>query len=124
MISVAVHPGVSNTNLFAAGPGSGGGLLAKIIPAFISLVAQSDAQGAWPTLYAATMPPIQGGAGASSFGGVEGGRFYGPDGFRQMRGYPVEVRAEAQAYDETLAAKVEPLLEALVVKALERVEAA
>jgi NAD(P)-dependent dehydrogenase (short-subunit alcohol dehydrogenase family) len=105
-ISVIVHPGVSNTNLFAAGPGSGGGLLAKIIPAFISLVAQSDAQGAWPTLYAATMPPIQGGAGASSFGGVEGGRFYGPDGFRQMRGYPVEVRAEAQAYDETLAARL------------------
>jgi NAD(P)-dependent dehydrogenase (short-subunit alcohol dehydrogenase family) len=93
-ISILVHPGVSNTNLFAAGPGSGGGLLAKIIPAFIALVAQSDAQGAWPTLFAATMPAMQ------------GGRFYGPDGFRQMRGHPVEVRAEAQAYDEPLARRL------------------
>jgi NAD(P)-dependent dehydrogenase (short-subunit alcohol dehydrogenase family) len=90
-ISVVVHPGVSNTNLFAAGPGSGRGLAAKLTPHFVALIAQSDAQGAWPTLYAATMPQIQ------------GGHFYGPDGFREMRGYPVEVRAQAQAYDETLA---------------------
>lgn len=91
VISVAVHPGVSNTNLFAAGPGQGGGLLAKIIPSFIGLVAQSEEQGSLPTLYASTAPQIQ------------GGHFYGPDGFRQMRGYPVEVRAETQAYDEWLA---------------------
>jgi NAD(P)-dependent dehydrogenase (short-subunit alcohol dehydrogenase family) len=92
--SVIVHPGVSSTNLFAAGPGSGGGLVAKIIPLFIALVGQSDAQGALPTLYAATSPDAQ------------AGRFYGPDGFRQMRGYPVEVRAEQQAYDEPLAAQL------------------
>ncbi|MGA8160859.1 MAG: oxidoreductase [Acidobacteriaceae bacterium] len=90
-ISIAVHPGVSNTNLFNAGPGQGGGLLAAIIPPFIALIAQSEAQGALPTLYAATSSDVHGGA------------FYGPDGFRQMRGYPVEVRAEPQAYDETLA---------------------
>ncbi|MGA7522204.1 MAG: oxidoreductase [Acidobacteriaceae bacterium] len=90
--SIAVHPGVSNTNLFKAGPGQGGGLLAKIIPLFIALVAQSEAQGALPTLYAATSPDAQ------------AGHFYGPDGFREMRGYPVEVRAEAQAYDENAAA--------------------
>jgi hypothetical protein len=67
-------------------------LLAKIIPLFIALTAQSEAQGALPTLYAATSPNAHGGA------------FYGPDGWRQMRGYPVEVRAEPQAYDESLAA--------------------
>jgi len=93
-MSVLVHPGVSNTNLFAAGPGQGNGLAAKVIPPFIALIAQSDAQGAWPTLYAATMP------------GIQGGHYYGPDGFREMRGYPVEVRAEAQAYDEALAARL------------------
>jgi NAD(P)-dependent dehydrogenase (short-subunit alcohol dehydrogenase family) len=93
-ISVVVHPGVSNTNLFAAGPGSGRGLAAKLTPPFVALIAQSDAQGAWPTLYAATMPQI------------EGGHYYGPDGFRQMRGYPAEVRAEAQAYDEALASRL------------------
>jgi NAD(P)-dependent dehydrogenase (short-subunit alcohol dehydrogenase family) len=93
-MSVVVHPGVSNTNLFAAGPGSGTGLAAKLGPHFVALIAQSEAQGAWPTLYAATMPQIHAGG------------FYGPDGFREMRGYPVEVRAEAQAYDEALAHKL------------------
>lgn len=93
-ISVAAHPGVSNTNLFAAGPGKSGGLLAKIVPLFIALFAQSDAQGALPTLYGATAPEVL------------GGRYYGCDGFREMRGYPVEVRAETQAYDEALAARL------------------
>lgn len=92
--SVVVHPGVSNTNLFAAGPGTGRGIAAKLAPPFVALIGQSDAQGAWPTLYAATMPEIQ------------GGHYYGPDGFREMRGYPIEVRAEAQAYDEKLAAQL------------------
>lgn len=93
-MSIVVHPGVSNTNLFAAGPGSGRGLLAKIIPPFIALTSQSAARGAWPTLYAATSSAVR------------GGHFYGPDGFREMRGYPVEVRAEQQAYHEVVAAKL------------------
>jgi NAD(P)-dependent dehydrogenase (short-subunit alcohol dehydrogenase family) len=99
--SIVVHPGVSNTNLFAAGPGSGGGLLAKIIPPFIALTSQSAAQGSWPLLYAATSAA------------VKGGHYYGPHGFREMRGYPVEVRAEQQAYDEVLAAKLWQLSEQL-----------
>jgi hypothetical protein len=93
-MSIVVHPGVSNTNLFAAGPGSGKGIEAVMAPLVIRLIAQSDAQGALPTLYAATSSEIR------------SGRFYGPNGFRQMRGYPVEVRAEPQAYDESLAAKL------------------
>jgi NAD(P)-dependent dehydrogenase (short-subunit alcohol dehydrogenase family) len=92
--SIVVHPGVSNTNLFTAGPGQGGGLLAKIVPVFIALTSQSDAQGALPTLYAA----------ASS--NAQGGHYYGPHGWREIRGYPVEVKAEAQAYDEALAARL------------------
>jgi NAD(P)-dependent dehydrogenase (short-subunit alcohol dehydrogenase family) len=100
-MSVVVHPGVSNTNLFAAGPGSGRSLAAKLTPPFVALIAQSDAQGSWPTLYAATMPQI------------EGGHYYGPDGFREMRGYPVEVRAEAQAYDEALAGRLWEISEQL-----------
>lgn len=93
-VSIAVHPGVSNTNLFNAGPGQGGGLIAKIVPLFIPLVAQSEAQGALPTLYAATASDVHGGA------------FYGPDGWRQMRGFPVEVRPEPQAQDEALATRL------------------
>lgn len=99
--SVVVHPGVSNTNLFAAGPGQGRGLIARLTPFFIALFAQSDAQGALPTLYAATAPEIR------------GGRFYGCDGFREMRGYPVEVRAETQAYDEAMAARLWEVSESL-----------
>jgi len=93
-ISVVSHPGVANTNLFASGPGQGRGLIAKLTPIFIALFTQSDAQGALPTLYAATAPDVR------------GGRFYGCEGFRQVRGYPVEVRAETQAYDEAMAAKL------------------
>ncbi len=93
-MSIVVHPGISNTNLFAAGPGSGRGVAAVMAPLVIRLIGQSDAQGALPTLYGATSPAAQ------------SGHFYGPNGFRQMRGYPVEVRAEQQAYDESLAAKL------------------
>lgn len=100
-MSVVVHPGVSNTNLFIAGPGQAGGLMAAVIPPFIALIAQSEAQGALPTLYAAT---------SSS---VAGGRFYGADGFREMRGYPVEVRAESQAYDEKMADRLWQISEGL-----------
>jgi NAD(P)-dependent dehydrogenase (short-subunit alcohol dehydrogenase family) len=89
--SLVVHPGIANTNLFQGGPGSGDGLLAKIIPKFIAITSQSDEQGSLPTLYAATEPT------------VEGGHFYGPDGFQQLRGYPAEVQAEPQAYDVPLA---------------------
>ncbi len=93
-LSIVVHPGVSRTNLFAAGPGSGGGLQAFVAPLAIRIIGQSDAQGSLPTLYGATSPEAR------------SGHFYGPDGFRQMRGYPVEVRAEQQAYDESLAGKL------------------
>lgn len=93
-ISVVAHPGVANTNLFAAGPGQGGGLIAKLIPFFIALIGQSEAMGALPSLYAATSPE------------AHGGRFYGSGGFRQMRGYPAEVRAETPAYDERTAARL------------------
>jgi NAD(P)-dependent dehydrogenase (short-subunit alcohol dehydrogenase family) len=93
-MSIVVHPGVSNTNLFAAGPGTGKGIEAIMAPLVIRVIAQSDAQGALPTLYGATSPD------------AKSGHFYGPNGLRQMRGYPVEVRAEQQAYDESLAAKL------------------
>lgn len=101
-MSIVVHPGVSQTNLFKAGPGSGGGVLAKVIPHFIELTAQSAMQGSWPTLYAATSDAVR------------GGRYYGPDGFREMRGYPVEVRAEQQAYDEVLAVQLWQVSEELI----------
>lgn len=91
VLSLIAHPGVSRTNLFRAGPGQKPGLIPKLIPLLIETMAQSEARGALPVLYAAVA------------GEVQEGRFYGPLGFRQMRGYPGEVRAEAQAYDQQLA---------------------
>ena len=67
----------------------------------LRFIAQSEEQGALPTLYGATAPEAQ------------GGHYYGPDGFREMKGYPVEVKNEAQADDPALAAKLWDLSEKL-----------
>ncbi len=96
--SVIVHPGVASTSLFTSGPGTGAGPMNAIVnaltPTFIRWLGQTDEQGALPTLYGATSPEVR------------GGRFYGPDGFREMKGYPVEVQPEAPANDPALAAKL------------------
>ena len=99
--SIIVHPGVSNTSLFSNGPGSGGGLMNAITPVILRFIAQSEEQGALPTLYGATAPEAQ------------GGHYYGPDGFREMKGHPVEVKNEAQGDDPALAAKLWDLSENL-----------
>lgn len=82
--SVLAHPGYSATNLQSTGPT---GLAAFVMRVTNSLVAQDAERGALPQLYAATAPDVR------------GGRFYGPSGFREMRGGPTEVRAIAAAYD-------------------------
>jgi NAD(P)-dependent dehydrogenase (short-subunit alcohol dehydrogenase family) len=92
--SMIVHPGVAKTSLFTNGPGSGKGFVNAIIPKLIEIIGQSDEQGALPTLYGATSPEAQ------------GGHFYGPDGFRQMKGYPVEVKPEAGADNHATAARL------------------
>jgi NAD(P)-dependent dehydrogenase (short-subunit alcohol dehydrogenase family) len=99
--SIAVHPGVSKTNLFAAGPGQKKNLEGLLAPFFISIIGQSEEQGALPTLYGATAPEAL------------SGHFYGPHGFREMRGYPVEVTPESQAYDESAATRLWNLSEEL-----------
>jgi NAD(P)-dependent dehydrogenase (short-subunit alcohol dehydrogenase family) len=84
VISVLAHPGYSDTNLQSTGP-------TGIVKAFLALsnrlVAQSAEQGALPTLYAATAPD------------VEGGQYYGPDGFQEMRGRPTTVKVIAEGRD-------------------------
>ena len=53
---------------------------------------QPVAQGALPTLYAATSPDARGGA------------YYGPDKLSETRGYPTEAKIPPQALDATAAA--------------------
>jgi len=84
ILSVLAHPGYSATNLQSTGPTGVAALLMKVGNA---VVAQSAERGALPQLYAATAPDVQ------------GGQFYGPDGFQEMRGNPTEVQAIPAAHD-------------------------
>jgi NAD(P)-dependent dehydrogenase (short-subunit alcohol dehydrogenase family) len=83
LVSVAVHPGVSGTNIAAYGKD----LKTRLFRIFGPMVVQSDAMGALPTLYGATAE-------------VHGGEYIGPDGFGEMRGYPKVVQPRSQALDE------------------------
>jgi len=97
-ISAFAHPGYSATNLQSSGPTG----VAKVAMAITNrLVAQRPERGALPTLYAATAP------------GVEGGDYYGPDGFAEMRGFPTKTKAIADAYDLELGQRLWQLSEEL-----------
>ncbi|AWT51917.1 SDR family NAD(P)-dependent oxidoreductase [Mycolicibacterium smegmatis] len=85
-ISVAAHPGLSNTELMRHIPGTG-------LPGYhqiASLFSNSPLMGALATLRAATDP------------GVKGGQYYGPDGFREVRGHPKLVKSSSQSRDPEL----------------------
>jgi NAD(P)-dependent dehydrogenase (short-subunit alcohol dehydrogenase family) len=96
LLSIAVHPGVAKTNILSSGPtlGTGTNLRTQISNILAPLFGQSDAQGALPSLYAATAPR------------VEGGEYYGPDGFMGIAGLPVKTKSNAVSKDPTLAAKL------------------
>ncbi|OBI04170.1 short-chain dehydrogenase [Mycobacterium sp. E2462] len=85
-IAVAAHPGGSNTELARNLPGIFQPLKAVLGPVLF----QSPAQGALPTLRAATDPDVQ------------GGQYFGPDGFLEQRGHPKLVSSSAQSHDEQL----------------------
>ncbi len=89
--SVLAHPGYSATNLQSSGPT---GLAKQLMKVSNRLVAQSAAMGALPELYAAVDPA------------AESGRFYGPGGFRELRGYPAEVQPAAAARNEETARRL------------------
>jgi NAD(P)-dependent dehydrogenase (short-subunit alcohol dehydrogenase family) len=97
LVSVAVHPGVSATNIAA----NGTDLKTRVFKLFGPLMVQSDAKGALPTLYAATVP------------GVQGGEYIGPDGFGEMGGYPQVVQPKPQALNEQDGRKLWSVSEAL-----------
>ncbi len=85
--SLLAHPGYSNTNLQSTGPTG----IAKLAMWFGNrVIAQGADKGALPQLHAATAP------------GVEGGQFFGPDGFQEFRGAVTEVRAVREARDEQI----------------------
>jgi NAD(P)-dependent dehydrogenase (short-subunit alcohol dehydrogenase family) len=96
VMSVAAHPGVANTNLFQAGEFS---LVEKAVRRVaggaMGILLNSEAQGALPTLFAATAPE------------VSDGGYYGPQSFNEMRGGDVGVAQVApQALDEAAAGRL------------------
>jgi NAD(P)-dependent dehydrogenase (short-subunit alcohol dehydrogenase family) len=93
--SVAAHPGLASTNLQAAGPRMEGSRLRELLLVRgTRLVGQSDAQGALPSLYAATMPDLASGS------------YVGPDGIFEGRGHPKLVSASTAAHDEATARRL------------------
>lgn len=86
-ISLAAHPGVSATNLADHMVPS---VLRRPFGLLMGLVVNSAEQGALPQLRAATDPDAR------------GGEYYGPDGFRSMRGQPERQALPPRAGDPDL----------------------
>lgn len=88
LLVAAAHPGYAATGLQS---GQGSFLLEAAMKVGNLLVAQSEAQGAWPSLYAATMPDVR------------PGDFWGPS-LLEVRGVPKRVGRSAAAQDDAAAA--------------------
>lgn len=81
----AAHPGWTATDLQR-----NSGLFSFFNPFF----AQKPAMGALPTLRAAVDPTAQ------------SGDFFGPDGFKEIKGYPVKVESNKLSHDAVIAEKL------------------
>ncbi|SHF46137.1 oxidoreductase [Streptoalloteichus hindustanus] len=95
LLSVAAHPGISDTEL---APNMARSRRSSVVAASGRVVnrlfSQTADQGALPQLYAATAPDVR------------GGEYYGPDGFAEFRGAPTRVRPSRAARDAALAARL------------------
>jgi NAD(P)-dependent dehydrogenase (short-subunit alcohol dehydrogenase family) len=96
VMSVAAHPGVASTNLFQVGDYSTFEKAARnLVGHAIGIFLNTDAEGALPTLYAATAPAAQ-----------DGG-YYGPQGFQEMRGEDIgPAKVAPQALDTAAASRL------------------
>jgi NAD(P)-dependent dehydrogenase (short-subunit alcohol dehydrogenase family) len=96
--SMLAHPGYSATNLQRSAQSA---LMRAVMQIGNRLIAQSASMGALDELYAAIAPS------------AVGGKVYGPDGFREMRGHPVEVEPDSAARNEDTARRLWDLSEKL-----------
>ena len=92
LVSNAAHPGWAASDLIANGMGRG--LRARLIGLVWPLLAQTTAEGALPTLYAATAPEARGGA------------YYGPTGKGERKGPPGPARISDDARDAAAAKRL------------------
>jgi NAD(P)-dependent dehydrogenase (short-subunit alcohol dehydrogenase family) len=89
LVAAAAHPGWAATHLQ-----SGEGVAKRLSALGNRVFAQSDAQGALPQLYAATMPD------------VAGNDYFGPDGLFERAGYPKRVGCTAAARNDADASRL------------------
>jgi NAD(P)-dependent dehydrogenase (short-subunit alcohol dehydrogenase family) len=94
-LSLAAHPGGSDTELARHVPGI------DVIRALMRPLAQSAQLGALPTLRAATDPA------------AGGGQFFGPDRLLETRGHPIVVRSSRRSQSRALQARLWGLSEDL-----------
>lgn len=100
VLSVAAHPGVSNTNLGQ----HISRFMYKLLWPLVSLFTHSPDKAAQPILMAAL--------DAS----VNGGEYFGPVGFRGMKGKPVKAQPKPHAFDKEVAEELWQVSEHLTGK--------
>ncbi len=88
-ISTIAHPGVAVTNLGKHLPT----LVQKIAPLIAPLFTHSPEKGALPTLWAALGP-------------ADGGDYFGPTGFREMKGAPGKVESTTLSKNKRVAKRL------------------
>jgi NAD(P)-dependent dehydrogenase (short-subunit alcohol dehydrogenase family) len=103
IVSVAAHPGVAETNLFQRYNSSTLERIARYwVGHAIGAFLNTDAEGALPTLYAATTSD------------AEDGGYFGPQGFQEMRGDTIgPAQIATQAHDTSAAARLWSICEQL-----------
>lgn len=92
LTSLAAHPGVSRTELLNNAPGRNS--FEYWARNNLTFLFQPAERGALPTLYAATSPR------------AIGGRYYGPNGIGEVRGWPTEARVPPAAEDLAVARRL------------------
>lgn len=90
-IAVAAHPGVAMTNLARHLEGK---FLFKILTPLFKMMAQDQSMGALPQIRASVDPE------------VKGSEYYGPDGKKEYKGYPVLVPSNEASHNLDDAAKL------------------
>jgi NAD(P)-dependent dehydrogenase (short-subunit alcohol dehydrogenase family) len=100
LISVAAHPGTAATNLVK--PGSAGNMVKQMFMTVgVRVIGQSEDQGTLPQLYAATAPQVQ------------GGEYFGPNGFMENRGHPKRLGSSSASKDLTSTSRLWAMSEEL-----------
>lgn len=104
--SIAVHPGVAQTAIGAnrkqlGAFGLGDHLVSSILSVVMPFLGQPAAAGALPTMFAAAAPD------------AEGGGFYGPHGFGEMKGAPAPAVIKPSGQDMDAASKLWDISEQL-----------